>query len=593
VNETDNKSRFGRPRGALAILALILIAAVCLNLLWLHTHHIPVYAGHGTMLSGIHAFRLLLEDPLRGIGKFLCLKDYNLYQVSSVLVASLFGLSYRSMVFTSTIYYLLLIIFAYDTARMLGNRLGGLAAAVSIMLFPAVFGWSRIYCTFIAGMFFPLLGFWLLLSSRAFTKAAPTMAFALLCALSMRLGETVSENIMTLFVLFFPAAYFFIFQMIRGRTKHRRILALSLSAAALFVIVLLTDYRYIYMAIGYLNFEAIDQRAIKYTPGNIAADPSAIWAYFLIMWHENLSPPFAILTLAALGITAWRPTARQGALLIYFLVPLVLLSLIAKKNYNYIFALLPTCAVLIGVAVAKVARGRWGGVATAAIAVIGSFTFVNLSFMYQPNPTELFGAPTDYRRYFQSWEVPVHMPFAASSALMTIAELAAEKSASSHGASILIMAPYTSTDAEMLHFLLELKNKGGSLRVYFPVFDISLHIVEGFDRPAPPENFQPDMIINFSILEVLQKQRADGIIMQMFEGYQYLLDYPYDVKTLDQLVRRWAVSLDSIPWDLYVHDRISIISQPFFTVTHFDLLVKNVDDSHKPLLNLINGGAVH
>ncbi len=204
-------------------LVFLIFAAGVGNLIWHRTHGFPLMPGHFPLMHGLDEIEAFRAQPLGHVLEMLREQPENffsLYYVLASLVTSVLGMSYLNLALTSTLLYLLMIFLAYTIVARDGNEWGGIAAAMTMTLAPVFFGWSRTFSPIMSCLAIPLLGVWLALRSRGFTRLAPSLFFGALAALSLRFGSTFGESISILVVFVLVGGLTVIMEIIGGgKTK--------------------------------------------------------------------------------------------------------------------------------------------------------------------------------------------------------------------------------------------------------------------------------------------------------------------------------------------------------------------------------------
>lgn len=447
-------------------LAILLILATGVNVVWHATHVTPVNAGKDAAIIASRQVRDFGARPwteLRALLTDIVQPSYSLYNLSAGLTLGTVGRTYRGLVAVSSLYYLAFIALAFGMARRLGDDRAALLAATLAALLPAAFSWSRLFSPNIALMTVSAAGLYCLAASHWATRTVPLLIFAVLAALSIRVGETVGDNFQTWLVFGVALAYVLVVRLAVMREKRLRALAILGAAAAVFALVV--DYRYVNYASRYLWTEGVELAEPVYREG-AAGDVGSWLVYPTLMWKLHVLP---LLTIGVAAAVVWllaRPKWKSGFAVAALLGPLVLFTLVSKKNYNYLYAALPMVPVVIGLAWANIQQRRLASV-LAAVLVGGSLVLFGwLSFVdrtVRPPSDDIEGGirATNVRH-------TTHLAFYPRRAMQhppTQIVQAAVDLAKNGGGNLVIVATAGDIEINAFRMLLELANWDGVLTV--------------------------------------------------------------------------------------------------------------------------------
>lgn len=540
----------------LALLALVL----ALNLAWHATHATPFVDGHRTLIQAVNQFESLLAAPLNHFA--LLLTDtyeqhlFSLFNASAVTTVAIFGWTQLGVLFISTLYLLLLIASVYGIVRRLQPGPGALAAAVA-SLFPAAVMWSRIFSSYTAEMAVAAFGVYLLVRSEWFSRPLPALAFGALASVSFRLSETIGDGLQLEMVFFCTALFTFAFGLWRPvRTRWH---VLLIAAGTVVIAALAVNRPYLRNLLVYTQQETVSFSDTRYAGGNLGLSPLAIIAYPVVIFDHHLGAVLSLATLAALVFLARRPDRAVGLGVFFFVVPLCVASFVSKKNFNYVLALLPGAAVLIGLAVGRLGNLRIARLVTAALlvsVVAGAVwpAFRTLNPNSNPHPPE----PPWYGRFFQTVADDINPPidetFYPGEVVRGLAELPQRPG----GVRVLVIGQtHAHTHITAFRFLLRLAATHRNITILDP-FNQLIEFCEGLPREAPelaacPD---PDVIVVFpSTPEMLDyvAYASDTAQWQRTFGKRQGCSDPAGeaAQQMAQTSARWTACLADLPWDQY------------------------------------------
>lgn len=357
------------------------------NLIWHLGHPVPALTGHNHPLNIIAQLQDFDADPLGHLATFphgYLPPHFSLYNLAARLTAMVLGKNHLGLVFVSTLYWLVLgaAIFML-TARLAGRR-AGLTAMVFVLLMPASLGWSRAIAPSIAVAAWPAVGIWLLVQSRGLARPLPALGFAALAALTPVVGESAGDAAQMLMVFAVAGGYVLLLPPV-NESQSRRRTVLVVAGMALVFVALLNTIR-LERVLDYLRTEGVDLSGTKYAAGNIFQEPAALLSYPALLWGHHLGPAYCLLAVAALVSALWRPDRKNGLPLVWFLAPLVISTLMPKKDYSYLLAALPALAVLVGLGAARLTKPTHARLALAIVLVLGLVNYARSFTRPSPPP---------------------------------------------------------------------------------------------------------------------------------------------------------------------------------------------------------------
>ncbi|MDP8225738.1 MAG: hypothetical protein P9L99_20425 [Candidatus Lernaella stagnicola] len=537
----------------LTLLGLLLAAAV-LNILWLSTHVAPVAAGKDAALVAIEQVHRFEKDPGAEIYTLLRMgmrTTESWYNLSAAKTLFLFGKSYLSMVAISTLYYLALIAFTFGAAFFLGGPRAAVWAGALVALTPAAFSWSRLFSPNIALMAFSATGLFCLAASRWWTRFAPAVGFAAVAALSIRMGETVGDNFQLWVVFGIAVTYVLIVRFAVLRESWRRALLVTLAAALVFV--LLTNWNDVNHRFGYLWAEGVDLADSAYGAGS----PSSLGAwttYPLLLWKMHLLPPLTLALIGAVAFLAWRRDLSAGLPWVVFIGGLLLITLVHKKNYNYLFGFLPLAPLIIAYALAKIENSRLqfalgGALIGVCLVVFGYLSFVDVetTVPYGDLKSGTRAARADHIGHliFYPKKQREHAP-------TNIVRQAVQRAQTDPKQTLWIIGDLADTEAHTFRLPLALANWNGALRVV----DVGREFsdIAFYHRASGSEPPPPNTII---CLPSMQRFFVPGGVCDSTAIFARLnADYLAgaeltEQRLYDEAAESWCRRLEQIPWETF------------------------------------------
>lgn len=367
----------------------------------------PVYSGSaGHLADALHLV------AARGLPAYLASPEAAWYTLPPVLLARLGGTDPAVLLWSQVLLMLCAQALIFDLGRLLGGPWSGLIAAAVLPLLPEVALYEHRWAPHLAQLTLLLAAADALVRSRSLSRPLPSLAFAVLGALSLGASGMATDNYCTLAALGAMAAGALARGLILGRGPRpdepiRRL------GPALFGTLAAGAVAWVLIRAGHLGFDlAYVQR--ETAPGAYAdlaprGSLAALTAYARFWYRTSLSPLFALALLAALVAYARRGAGR-AEILGWLLLPLAAFSLLAKKNPYYIGPSLPAAALVLGLGLPRLRRP---GVAIAiAVVAAGGVQWAarSLPGFRCPLPFVPYRLIPDAERVFQAPIVPSIAP---------------------------------------------------------------------------------------------------------------------------------------------------------------------------------------
>ncbi|MDP8224591.1 MAG: hypothetical protein P9L99_14615 [Candidatus Lernaella stagnicola] len=332
------------------VLLPALLALVVLINAWTFTSlHTPRTYGHDALTRGVNALATLHIEGPSGLVHFFraqgLVVDFQWTHLVGAALLAGSGNSWRAMVMAPTLFLLLLLTALFFIGAKLHSKAAGLAVLAAALVCPGIVGWSRYYASLTANMALVALAVCLLLYSEHGRRWVWAAAAGAVTALAVKSGEAVGEAFLNGLTILPVAALLLAPALRSGRRR-------GLVGAACFVaaLALLLDWPWLTHMTPYLWREAGGGLA-NALPTQTVAAPWA--AYAIAFFTHNVFFEIAVIALAG---TIWftrRPDVSRYAIVAWWLVPLVALSFLDKKNFLYLATLTPALPILAGVALVE------------------------------------------------------------------------------------------------------------------------------------------------------------------------------------------------------------------------------------------------
>jgi hypothetical protein len=549
---------------ALAGLALLLLAAAVWNTSWHVTHRAPVLAGHDPT-AAIEQLQEFEAAPLFHVKRLLGARggpSHSIYNLSTYLGLRALGPSWQGFVAVSTLYYFGLILAVFGLGWVLGSPRAALVAALLAAWTPAAFSWSRLFGPNIALMAVGAGGIYLMALTDSWRRILPAAAFGALAAVSIRMGDTVGDNFQFWPVFGVAALYAALVRFAFVREQKKRA-ALAIAAAAL-AFYLALNIQYITAAFGYIGDESAAMMVDTARQGRGAAGG---WlAYPQVFWKVHLGPALSVATVLAALTLLLRPDRRAALALTTFLGGVLVFTVIEKKNYNYMFVLVPLAPVLIALALEKVPPKWLRNLLTGGVLAAALFGFFTLSFIdrpvvapnqgLEPGLRALDAGHTEHLNFYPPTSHR-HAPSQIAGAALTIA-------GRRPGTSLLLVGDLQDRQLELFRTVLLLVNRHHTLAVYDLAGELHYAAFPGrkmdvdLDDPQP---IHPDIVVAFSsAARFLTPESCDAkaMVTDPAQAEETMDLYGNDRRLA--VAEAWCTAMSEIDWSAYRRREFSFVT---------------------------------
>ncbi len=385
-----------------AVLAALLLSVFLANLHWHHTHALRLIDDPiGSVEQVVH----VVDDPLTAFKDMAFFTDSMPVMSVNVFVAGIIqkivGPSGLAFVMTGTFFYLLAVGAIFLAARRKTGLGGAFIAGVAVACIPAVFVWSRVFImssstTLMAA---PAVGLCLAVWSEHFSRPVLSLLFLVVAILSMRVGIFVSNNFQSVLLYAILVGYELVVGFTSKDGKNLRRVGWIFAAVIFAVLVIQTSF--FQNSMNYLRHEGIELSDDQYSSSRLLSHPDSLAAYPVYMWHLALKPFFCLATLAASLFLLKGGKWRDQVFLVVFWGVLIILSLVSKKNYNYVFSVLPITGAIIGRACDKLDNKKAVWAIAGLMTLIGAGHFWHYSHGSQPMKDKV---PEWSMKYFDNYQ---------------------------------------------------------------------------------------------------------------------------------------------------------------------------------------------
>ncbi len=287
----------------------------------------------------------------------------DLLSLTAMAGRAVFGLHPDFLHYTLLLMLVLAQLLLFDIGKRLASPWAGVLAAALFPMMPDMGALARQWAAQLPHALLLLAALDCTLRSKGFSRPLPSAGFALVALLGACFSGWPTDNMLFLAAAASIAAGATLRGLLRGTDPYgepvarARVLAGSLAVC---LIVALVSW-----------FLLFSQTPLSYylseTQGDLYAARAGRWSwvstsgYLRLAWSSTLGPALCIATIVGGGLFAWRGRGR-AELGTWLLLPLLLLSLLAKKNSYYAAIVYPAVPLVIALGLAAVPWRalRWG-----------------------------------------------------------------------------------------------------------------------------------------------------------------------------------------------------------------------------------------
>ena len=371
-----------RITGPLLVLAGVLAFHTWGTLAWLSRNSLP----DGLHNEFMHLWRAVeLFFRFRDMGgegtHSLLFEEY--YPPLLPLVADLFmavAPNHEDTLAASNLVWLALLLAAtFALGRRMAGPWTGALAAVLVSLYPAIYGTLRHFEPCVALTACATAALWALWASRGFSRAVPSVLFALALA-----GGLLVDRLAMAPLMVAPIVAVGVQGWRRAGASGRRTFLVHTAAAGALVIVLCGYYYGHFVAEHLMEISSqvegeIDSHG-EHTE-NRSVFSMAYWTYYLLSWFDTQTgTALALAGLVALVATAALRRRQGWIVLVWLLGGTLLFTFLGKKQPYYTLPLLPGLALITAREITALRpRALAGGIA-ALLILLGIHQWSALSF---------------------------------------------------------------------------------------------------------------------------------------------------------------------------------------------------------------------
>jgi len=388
-----------------AALALGLALQVWVGLRWIR---LDQSVGEGVFPYGSWPMTQMLERiELGKLSSYLTSTiPPDLFSFTGLTGRALFGANPDALLITILVLLVIAQLLLFDIARWLGSPWAGVLAALLLPLAPDTGTLAHRWAAQLPHMLILVSSAACLVRSRSFTRWLPTVGFTLCVMVGMAYSVWLTDNLLFLVAAGSMAVAVAVrgLALNRGPTPgpllgRRRVLGGSLAVAA----VLAAGTWLLVVQRLELSYYVDETMAEQYGQALDPKSPQALLGYLRFLWRDAMGPVLCIAAFTGAALYARYGTAR-AELLGWLLLPLLGLSIIAKKNSYYLAVIYPVIPLVTALGLARI---PWRWLRIPAMLLVLATAWWSWQGSSLTPTTGSPPRPVDYDPAFQTVNLPV------------------------------------------------------------------------------------------------------------------------------------------------------------------------------------------
>jgi len=230
-----------------------------------------------------------------------------------------------------------------DLGRRLGSVWAGLAAALMLAIAPDLSAMSRCWASQVPHLLLLVGAADCLVASRSFSRVLPSLGFAAFAVVGVSFTEMTTDNLLFGMVAASMAAFAWGRGLVLGRgprTGPEVSRGWALALGLMVVATVLAGAWFVHFEWVSLDYYGAEMGNDSYHTVATWWHPQALTAYTRWLFWYGLGPPLALAAFIGLGAFCWHGHGR-AELLGWVLVPLLVISVLYKKNPYYAAGIYP------------------------------------------------------------------------------------------------------------------------------------------------------------------------------------------------------------------------------------------------------------
>ena len=320
--------KFDKKRVYILLLLSIIIFHGLNNYIILKKDTVPLNGHEGAnYVESVQRYEHTLSSPYQSIyPPLLLLSSQPLYRI--------FGTNNDIAVMTNMIFFAILIFSTYGIGKVMRDEETGLLAAFTVSMFPAIFGFSRLYLPDFALTAVITLGVYLLIKTNDFQDKKYSLLFGLITGLGMLTKWTYA-------IFLIPPSVIILFKSFFNKRITRRLI-FNLFLIASLAIAISSFWYFPHIKNGLLQ---------TLITASTYADKNFI--YLSSLKGSLLGFGYFIISPFCLFLFIFSKNKIKYELFSWLIVPLFFFSFLPTQSPRYILPLLPSLALIISLSILR------------------------------------------------------------------------------------------------------------------------------------------------------------------------------------------------------------------------------------------------
>jgi len=325
-----------------ALLIILIVFNLINNFVVLKIDNIPfVYDTFDNYLHSFLNYKVFIKNPI-GIFNFgdgnLSHSYPPLFYWSTLPLFLLFGITQDIAVMTNMIFFAILIFSTYGIGKVMRDEETGLLAAFTVSMFPAIFGFSRVYIVDFLLASMVSLAIYLLIKTENFKNTK----YSILLGLALGAGMLSKQTFP--FYISFPLLVYLIFSIKKKEKNWLR----NLFFSSLIAIAIFSPWYYV-------NFKSFSNYASTNPSFRFIVTDSFV--YLKKIYSYQLAPIYSIILLLSLPSFFLLKNKLKYLITGWLIIPIVFYTIFfGFKFAKYMLPIFPAVAIIIAINITNLKR---------------------------------------------------------------------------------------------------------------------------------------------------------------------------------------------------------------------------------------------
>lgn len=330
-----------KKRTMYVLLAILILFHLVNNFIILKIDNIPfVYDLFNNYQHSIQNYAAFTRNPIKvfDLGNTHLSYHYPpLLYWSSLPLFLLFGINQDVAAMTNMIFFAVLILSTYGIGKMIRDEKTGLLAAFTVSMFPAIFGFSRVYTVDFIQTALIALTVYLLIKTENFRNSKYSILFGLAFGAGMLSKQT--------FPLYISAPLLILILSVKERGKD---LWKNLFVSSLIAVIIFAPWYY--LNIRNISSYALTNPYFKFMIEDLFVYIKSLYAYQLLL-------VYTIIFLLSLPLFLFLKKSLKPLVIAWLIAPVIIHTIFFEFKFSrYTLPVLPAISIIIALGIINLKR---------------------------------------------------------------------------------------------------------------------------------------------------------------------------------------------------------------------------------------------